>query len=139
MKLFKRQDTDLAEVWIVTGDATTVSFMVPRQVAVAINGLRKVCESLNTEAAETAKATAAMRDTAKREHERQQKRIDALVDEKHRLRIQADAYTRALRLKQAEVDKTLAAFKQLDADYIEACGRLQDAEERLAGYKRVTT
>jgi chromosome segregation ATPase len=54
-----------------------------------------------------------------------------------------DAFNRALNRafdqKQAELDKTLAAFKQLDADYVEACGRLQDAEERLAGYQRVTT
>lgn len=43
---------------------------------------------------------------------------------------------RALALKQKELDKTLAAFKKLDQDYIETSGRLQDAEERLAGYQK---
>lgn len=81
----------------------------------------------------------ALVDSAKTMRDDMQNRINALVDEKHRLRIQADACARALRMKQAELDKTLAAFKELDADYIEACGRLSDAEERLAGYKRVTT
>lgn len=83
-------------------------------------------------------SAAAMRKSAKDEHERQQRRIDTLVDEKHRLRIQADAYQRALRMKQAELDKAIAEVKRLDRDYIEACGRLSDAEERLAGYE-VTT
>ena len=81
-----------------------------------------------------------------REVERWQRQISDLVRVKNDLEAELDtkdafnrALNRAFDQKQAELDKTLAAFKQLDADYIEACGRLSDAEERLASYQRVTT
>lgn len=43
---------------------------------------------------------------------------------------------KALADKQAELDNALAQFKKLDADYVEACGRLQDAEAHISMCER---
>lgn len=84
--------------------------------------------------------------SAKTMREHMQQRIDALVDEKHRLRIQADAHTRALRMKQAELDKALAECKllhrqlsELDAENLSLNGELSTAREEIAGLKLAVT
>ena len=71
------------------------------------------------------------------------RRIDNLVDDKHRLRIKGEALTRALRVKQREVDNALDECKRLhrvlsglDVENLRLNGELATAEERLAGYEK---
>jgi chromosome segregation ATPase len=104
-----------------------------------IDALNTTVADLNTEAEQTLLSTTAMRETAKREHERQQKRIHALDEENKALRQAAVNAEKKLALAQAEVKKLDGEAVQLAAELLEATGRLHDAEERLASYGRVTS
>jgi chromosome segregation ATPase len=78
------------------------------------------------------------------------RRIDNLVDDKHKLRIERDddynellETRKAVKAKQAELDKAMAEVKRLDGKLVQVdCenlrlnGELATAEERLAGYEK---
>lgn len=123
-----------------------VVYTVPAGLAEKLTYLDRRLAELIEENDGIVDATAKMREHHKAEHERQQRRIDALVDEKHRLRIQADAHKRALRVKQAEVDNALAECKllhrqlsELDAENLSLNGELSTAREEIARLRLAVT
>lgn len=133
MKWLKRGGRELTRISLRVGDKT-ITFPVSETAANAIMNLAEDNKwlrldnvRLQREADEIAQATAAMRDAHRREHERQERRIAAMVEEKEALRqVAANAehavagLRTALANKQREVDNALTEIKRLDKQLVEA-------------------
>jgi len=135
-----RRKPDLVKIHVPSRtDCGYTLAVVPADVVAVTSAFQQRINNLETEAQQTAIATKAMAETARREAERQQRRINALVEERQALRT---AFTN----KQREVDLALAEIKRLDAALVQADaanlqlhGELATAYEQIAGLKLVTS
>lgn len=136
MTLFSRKPKLVQTLVPHAGHEGHFRAQLPRNVADSISVLQDTIaflrvnnEALKLEAEEITAAAVAMRETNKREHERQNDRIQRLVEQKDKLRKQVDAALAA--------NKTLDAENiQLAAELLHVSGQLATAEERLAGYEK---